>query len=135
MINDPETGEITDEPNPLVKEIPLEDQPVAEQYRITALRYNKADTAANLMEELKTTTLEKMKAALIRENPGIAVNKAEMLAKCSDNWSTYIREMVAIRGEANQLKSDLEVIKMRAKAEENAAWLGRMERGLGRHSP
>ena len=64
-------------------EIPFEEQPISEQFRVYAEAWCDADAAASLMEELKTTSLEKMKADIVERECGIADNAATRIAKCS----------------------------------------------------
>ena len=83
--------------------------PISEQYRLIAKKYVDADSAANMLEECKGAMLAKMMSA----RGDIAVSKAEMLVKASDEWSDYIGKMVRAREQAALLKAQLEFIRMR----------------------
>jgi hypothetical protein len=83
--------------------------PISEQYRLIAKRWCDADAAANMLEECKGAVLAKMMAA----RGDMAVSKAEMLVKASDEWEDYISKMVAARSGAALLKAQLEFIRMR----------------------
>ena len=83
--------------------------PLSEQFRIIAKRWVDADSAASLMEESKSAVLSKRMADL----GDMPVSKAEMTVKASDDWHTYIKEMVAAREKAARLKVQLEFIRMR----------------------
>lgn len=115
------------------KEIPQNEQPIAERFRIVAIQYCDADAAASLMEELKTTTLEKMKSEIVANSTEpIAENKAERMAKCSDDWTAYLREMCAHRARATKLKLQLEYYRMLDKKEDREAWAARTEQRMSR---
>ena len=83
--------------------------PLSEQFRIIAKRWVDADSAASLMEESKSAVLSKRMADL----GDMPVSKAEMTVKASDDWHTYIKEMVAAREKVARLKVQLEFIRMR----------------------
>lgn len=115
-----------------VKELPARDQPIAEQFRIVALQFCDADAAASLLEELKTTTLAKMKADLISREGPMADNKAEMSVKASQDWEDYIREMCGNRAKATKLKLKLEHLRMLDRKEDREAWAARTEARMHR---
>ena len=115
-----------------VREMPEHEQPISEKFRIVALQYVDADGAASLMEELKTTTLEKMKTALIGKSGDMADNKAERLVKSGDDWEAYIKDMVSARTKANKLKLQLEYLRMVERQEDRENWAQRSERRMGR---
>jgi hypothetical protein len=97
----------------LVKEMPRHEQPLSEQYRIAAKCWCDADAAATVLEELKSATLEQKKSDLIADNPSMSEAKAERLAKITDDWEEYVRQMCTARAQANVLKAELKVIEMR----------------------
>src|SRR5262245_15760748 len=118
-----------------VSSLPAKERPISEQFRIVAKQWAEADAAAHLMEELKTTTLEQKKSAIIEANPGMAENKAERWAKSSDAWEQYIRSMCAHRSTANLLRQKLEYLRMK-----HREWIAsnadaRDERRLGEMHP
>jgi hypothetical protein len=87
----------------------LSNAPFSEQYRLVAKEWVDADAAANLLEEMKSATLSQNMQALGE----MAVSKAEMTVKASENWASYITNMVEARKRANLLKAKLEYCRMR----------------------
>lgn len=83
--------------------------PLSEQFRIIAKKWVDADAAANILEETKSAVLSKKMADL----GDMPVSKAEMTVKASDDWRSFIEEMVASRKEAARLKVQLEYIRMK----------------------
>lgn len=110
--------------------LPKNDQPISEQFRVVAKQWVDADAAASLMEELKTTTLEKIKSDLISRDGPMADNTATRLAKCSEDWEEYLREMCANRATANRLKVQLEYLRMKFSEWQSAAATARAEMRL-----
>lgn len=86
-----------------------ENQPISEQYRITAKKFVDADSAANMLEECKSAFLAKLMTA----RGDMPVSKAEMQVKASEEWSDYIGKMVRAREQAALLRAQLEFIRMR----------------------
>ena len=114
------------------REMPEREQPISERFRIVALAYVDADGAASLLEELKTTNLEKYKTDLIAERGEMADNKAERLVKSGPDWEVYIRKMVEARTKANKLKLQLEYIRILEREQDRMSWLQRTEHKMGR---
>jgi len=110
--------------------IPKHEQPISEQFRIVAKQWVDADSAASLLEELKTTTLERMKSDLIERDGPMPDNTATRLAKCSADWEQYIREMCKHRADANRLKVQMEYIRMKHSEWQSAEATARAERRL-----
>ena len=105
---------ISERASAMVQEMPQRERPISEQFRIVANQYADANAAAKLMEEMKTTTLENIKTRIMSEaNEPMADNKAERLAKCSDDWKTYIKDMCGHRARADKLKLQLDYIKIK----------------------
>src|SRR5580692_4794300 len=98
--------------------------PISEQYRLIAKKYVDADSAANMLEECKGAFLAKMMAA----RGDMAVSKAEMQVKASDEWSDYIGKMVRAGEQAALLKAQLEYIRMRHSEQQSAEATARAER-------
>ena len=82
--------------------------PHSEKFRIIAKRWVDADSAANMLEETKTSILAKRMADLV----DMPVSRAEMTIKASDEWHEYIRSMVDARTKASLLKVQKEFILM-----------------------
>lgn len=87
----------------------MSNAPLSEQFRLIGKKWKEADAAASLLEELKSATLSQRMVAL----GDMAVSKAEMTVKASQEWMDYIGKMVAARKEANELKLQLEWTRMR----------------------
>lgn len=115
-----------------IKDIPEREQSTAEKFRLVALQFCDADAAASLMEELKTTTLAKMKGDIIAQQGAMADNTAERLAKCSPEWTEYIRAMCEHRAKATKLKLQLEHLRMLDRKEDREAWAARTEMRMSR---
>jgi len=96
-----------------VTDLPLEEQPISEQYRVAADEWADAENAAHLLEELKTTTLEQKKCELIDRDPKMSEAKAERLVKASEDWELYLYDMCQARAAATFLKQKLRVIEMK----------------------
>lgn len=111
-------------------DLPAKEQPISEQFRIVAKQWVDADAAASLMEELKTTTLEKMKNDLIERDGPMPDNTATRLAKCHPDWEQYLRDMCKHRADANRLKVQMEYIRMKHSEWQSAEATARAERRL-----
>ena len=83
--------------------------PLSEQFRVIAKKWVDADAAANILEESKSAFLSKSMADL----GDMPVSKAEMTVKASDEWRSFIEEMVEARKKAAKLKVQLEYIRMK----------------------
>lgn len=84
------------------------DIPHSEKFRIISKKWVDADSAANMLEETKTSILAKRMADL----GDMPVSRAEMTVKASDDWHEYIRSMVEARTKASLLKVQMEYIRM-----------------------
>lgn len=115
-----------------ISELPVHERPIVEQFRIVALQYVDADSAAELLSELKTTTLEKLKTDYISKHGDMADNKAERLVKSGADWTEYIEKMVAARAKAHKLKLQLEYLRMLERQQDRMDWAQRTERRMGR---
>ena len=85
------------------------DLPLSEQFRIIAKKWVDADSAANMLEESKSSILAKRMSEL----GDMPVSRAEMQVKASADWHDYIKAMVESREKAAMLKVQLEYIRMR----------------------
>tara|TARA_R110000868_G_scaffold109725_2_gene297995 strand:+ start:3730 stop:4119 length:390 start_codon:yes stop_codon:yes gene_type:complete len=117
-----------------IKTMPAHEMPISEQFRIVALQYVDADGAASLFEEMKTTSLEQLKSALILDQGDMADNKAERIVKSGPAWEEYIRKMVNARTKANKLKLQLEYFRIKEREQDRSSWLQRTEHKMGRSS-
>lgn len=83
--------------------------PWSEQYRIVAKQWVDADAAASILEETKSAQLSRLMLA----QGDIAVNRAEMNVKASEEWEQYLGDMTKARAAANKLKVQLEYLRMK----------------------
>ncbi len=95
-------------------------KPISERFRIIADEWADQDCAAFILDEMKTATLAKMKVDLIEANPGMADNAADRIARASEAWAQYIRDMAEARRKANRLKGQMKELEMR-----HREWIGR----------
>lgn len=118
-----------------IREIPEHGRPISEQFRIVAKEWVELDAAANLLEELKTTTLEQRKSDVIRQQGDMADNKAERIVKSSKEWEQYIRDMVEARKQANLAKVKMSWIDKREREQQSYEATARSERRMLRTTP
>jgi len=111
--------------------MPVREQPVAERFRVLADEYADTDGAWYLMEQLRTTTLEKMKSDIIGET-NMADNKAERLAKCDQAWTDYNREMAQLKTKATKQRLALEYLRMLDRKEDRTERAQIQERSMMR---
>lgn len=83
--------------------------PWSEQFRIVAKQWVDADAAACILEETKSAQLSR----LMQAQGDIAVNRAEMNVKSSEEWEHYLEQMTKARAAANKLKVQMEYIRMK----------------------
>lgn len=91
-----------------IKPIPEKDRPLSEEFRLAAKEWVDLDSAASLLEELRTTVLEQKKSEYILRHGEMADNKVERIVKSSSDWEKYLRDMVEARKKANLAKVKLE---------------------------
>lgn len=70
------------------------------------------NAVADILEECKSATLSEMMQKYV-SNGDTSVSKAEMLAKSSEEWKTYVKGMVAARKDANLAKVKADWLRMR----------------------
>jgi hypothetical protein len=87
----------------------MSNEPLSEQYRVTAKSWVEADAAATILEETKSAVLSQMMVKL----GDMPVSRAEMQVKASDEWTTFLTVMVNARERANLLKVKTEWVRMR----------------------
>jgi hydroxypyruvate isomerase len=99
---------------------------LSETFRLAAKAWVEADAAASLLEETKSANLSQMMLATNADS----VSKAEMLAKASEQWTSYIKTMTDARKHANLLKVQLEWIRMKFSEQQSAEATARAERRI-----
>lgn len=88
--------------------------PISEQFRIVAKQWVDAESAASLLEDTKSSILSQRMQALIRDEPGLAINRAEATVKASGEWAEWISGMIDARRKANLLKVQMEYLRMKS---------------------
>ncbi len=83
--------------------------PWSEQYRIIAKSWVDAEAAASLLEDTKSALLAERMSAL----GDMAVSKAEMTVKASQEWRYNLAAIALARQAANRLKVQLEYLRMK----------------------
>lgn len=114
------------------RQMPEAEQPIAERFRLAGESWVDLDAAATLLEEMKTTTLGKMKTDLIKASGPMPDNTAERIVKSGEEWAKYIERMCAARAEANRAKMQIEYLRVLERQIDRQEWLQRSERRMGR---
>jgi hypothetical protein len=97
-----------------IRDIPANEQPLSEQFRLVAKEWVELDGAARLLEECKTATLSTMMKRL----GDIPAAHAERDVKASTEWRDYLEKMVKTRTAANLKRVQMEYIRMK-----NSEWI------------
>jgi hypothetical protein len=114
----------------IVRDMPEQERPISEEYRLVAKAWVDADAAASLLEETKTALLSK----LMLDQGEMPVSKAEMNAKASAQWVEYIDAMVTARAEANLRRVQMKYVEMRYGEWQSKDANARKERHMGRQA-
>lgn len=102
--------------------------PWYEQYGRLAPEWIDADSAADLLEQTKSSFFSQEVQKLVEA--GTAASTAERMVKASDEYRAYLKTMVEARKRANLLKARLEYIRMRNMAEQSENATKRVEMRL-----
>jgi hypothetical protein len=105
-----------------------DNRPISEIFRLVALQYLDAQSAARLYEETKSS----FRAKLIMDTEGKSMAEREMKALASDEYATFVNTMCANQDKALRLKLQMEVIRMRFSEQQSAEASNRKEMGLTR---
>jgi len=90
----------------------MADETISFRWKEAAKEWVQLNAVADLLEECKSATLSEMMQKYV-SNGDTSVSKAEMLAKSSEEWQTYIKGMVAARKDANIAKVKSDWLRMR----------------------
>src|SRR3972149_9923528 len=93
-------------------------RPWVDQYRNAAEDAADKESAAQLLEDMKSAVMAKKQAMLGGDIP---VNRAEQTVKASRDWERYVQSCVDARKEANLAKVKVEFIRMRFAEEQSRA--------------
>lgn len=95
-------------------QMPKNEQSISELFRLAGEAHADLEAAANLQEELKTTTLQQWKNEVVIEHGGkLPDSHAERIVKAQPRWEAYIRKMCEDRAKANKAKVMMEFYRMR----------------------
>jgi hypothetical protein len=95
-----------------VGEMPKHEQAISEQYRLVGLQWADAKAAYKLREELKTSSLAKLKSRILGEQGQMSEAKVDRLARASDEWEKYIRDMCADEHKADRLRIEMKSLEI-----------------------
>jgi hypothetical protein len=99
---------------------------LSEEFRLAAKDWVDRDAAASLLEETKSAYLAQMMAKL----GDVPVSHAEREVKSSDEWKSFVVNMVDARKSANLAKVKMEWIRMRFSEQQSAQATARAEMKL-----
>ena len=99
----------------------------ADRYRHAGEEWADKESAAQLLEDCKSTVMAQRQTAF----GDIPVNRAEQMVKASPDWEEYIRSAVEARHQANLAKIRLEAIKMSFAEFNNTEANNRIEMKMG----
>src|ERR1700690_666146 len=80
----------------------------ADRYRAQGETWADLESAAQLLEDCKSTVMAQRQTAL----GDIPVNRAEQMVKASPDWEEYVKSCVEARHQANLARINLEAVKM-----------------------
>lgn len=98
----------------------------ADKYREAGEDWADKESAAQLLEDTKSSVMAQRQAAL----GDLPVNRAEQIVKASQDWYDHIVKIVEARKAANLAKVQLEVIKMKYNEWNNAEANARTEKRM-----
>jgi hypothetical protein len=122
-------GVIAERASAGITSLPASERPISEQFRIIARQFADVDAAANILEGTKRDVLESIKSRIVAGSD-MPDNKAERLARCSDEWKEFKASMLENRNKATRLKLQLEFIRMKFSEQLDANANARRERGM-----
>lgn len=113
------------------RDIPEDEQPLSEQYRIASKAYVKAKSTAKLAEDLKPSKF----AELMQGYADLAVSRAELAVRGSAAWKEYVTSVVAACEQADLARAKVKWIEMRFQEWVMQQASHRKEREMGRKDP
>ena len=113
-------------------DMPEAERPISERYRLLAADYRTVKKAFKLKEEHKTRELAKITNDIQERAGGMPHNRAEMLAKCTDEWGLYLDELVECEVETDYIKHCLKALEIEHSEWMDAGANARRERQMGR---
>lgn len=111
--------------------MPESERPISEEYRLASKEYVKAKSAAKLAEDLKPSKF----AELMQRHHDIAVSRAELAVRASQEWKDHVASVVAACEDADLKRAKVKWIEMRHQEWVMNQSAARREREMGRQSP
>lgn len=102
------------------------DKPVSEHFRLAAKEYVELEAAANMLETTKSSVFSQ----LVVKQGDIAVNRAELNVKASNEWMAHVEMIAEARKAANMAKVRMEYIRMLFSERQSAEANARAERKM-----
>ncbi len=81
----------------------------AEEFKKAGEHWTDVEAAASLLEDTKSSELSRRMAEL----GDMAVSKAEMMVKKTDQWRQFVENIVKTRQEANKAKINVDYCRMK----------------------
>jgi hypothetical protein len=117
---------------PLVGEMPERERPISQLYLELGKRWAKAKKEAYFLDLRKKPFLASLKAKIILAHGGdMADNKAERMAMETEEWNTYLKGLAEAQFQEDDLKVELDAMKMRYNEWNDASANARVERRFG----
>ena len=114
-----------------IREMPVSERPISEEFRVVAKQWVDADAAASLLEDTKSA----MFSQLVLGSADTSIARAEHTARASEAYREHIAKMTEARRAANLLKVQMKYIEMRYGEWQSRDANARKERQMGRQAP
>lgn len=112
------------------QEMPEREQDLVERFRIVAEEWADADAAYYMLDN--TTSSLSAELALKEAENGMAMNKAEKVAKASKTYRDHVQKAADAKRLANVLRARMDYLRMREKRNERREINTMSERKLAR---
>lgn len=116
-------------PKPPVSEMPENERPISEEYRIASKEAVRLKSIAKLAEDLKPSKF----AELMLGHNDLAVSRAEIAVRASQEWKDHVTSIVAAQEAADLAHKKVKWIEMRFQEWVMQQAGARHERQMGRH--
>ena len=114
-----------------MRDLQEHERPLAERYRLAAKAANEASKVSRYYRENKGIVFAQMVMEVLRQDPSLPVNKAELLVKASDAWKAFIDRLLEASDQAGEKKTDLKTIEIEAESIKQANISAARERRYG----
>lgn len=112
-------------------ELPVDERPLSELYRIASKEAVRLKSVAKLAEDLKPSRF----AELMLGHSDIAVSRAEIYVRASTEWQDYIKSVAAANEASDYAHKKVKWIEMRFQEWVMQQAHARHERAMGRQGP